>query len=90
MDWENYQRLLSWMPLVFGLHTAVPLLVAGVQVYAGAHDLPGPGFGVVVGHAKSGAALTRAHADRDRAPRERAEHCSLPPTAALNGSKRRS
>jgi hypothetical protein len=32
MDWENYQRLLSWMPLVIGLHTAVPLLVAGVQL----------------------------------------------------------
>ena len=32
MDWENYQRLLSWMPLIFGLHTAVPLLVAGVQL----------------------------------------------------------
>ena len=32
MDWENYQRLLSWMPLVFGVHTAVPLLVAGVQL----------------------------------------------------------
>jgi hypothetical protein len=32
MDWENYQRLLSWMPLAFGLHTAVPLLVAGVQL----------------------------------------------------------
>ena len=32
MDWESYQRLLSWMPLVFGVHTAVPLLVAGVQL----------------------------------------------------------
>lgn len=32
MDWENYQRLLSWMPLLFGVHTAVPLLVAGVQL----------------------------------------------------------
>jgi len=32
MDWENYQRLLSWTPLVIGLHTAVPLLVAGVQL----------------------------------------------------------
>jgi hypothetical protein len=32
MDWENYQRLLSWMPLVIGLHSAVPLLVAGVQL----------------------------------------------------------
>jgi hypothetical protein len=32
MDWENYQRLLSWMPLVIGLHAAIPLLVAGVQL----------------------------------------------------------
>lgn len=32
MDWENYERLLSWMPLVIGLHTAAPLLVAGVQL----------------------------------------------------------
>lgn len=32
MEWEHYQRLLSWMPLVIGLHTAVPLLVAGVQL----------------------------------------------------------
>jgi hypothetical protein len=32
IEWENYQRLLSWMPLVIGLHTAVPLLVAGVQL----------------------------------------------------------
>jgi hypothetical protein len=32
MDWENYERLLSWMPLVIGLHAAVPLLVAGVQL----------------------------------------------------------
>jgi hypothetical protein len=32
MEWEHYERLLSWMPLVIGLHTAVPLLVAGVQL----------------------------------------------------------
>jgi hypothetical protein len=32
MDSENYQRLLSWVPLVIGLHSAVPLLVAGVQL----------------------------------------------------------
>jgi hypothetical protein len=32
MEWENYQRLLSWMPLVIGLHAAAPLLVAGVQL----------------------------------------------------------
>lgn len=30
MPWDNYERLLSWMPLVIGLHTAVPLLVSGV------------------------------------------------------------
>ncbi len=30
MPLENYQRLLSWMPLVIGLHTGVPLLVSGV------------------------------------------------------------
>jgi hypothetical protein len=33
MEWENYQRLLSWMPLVIGIHTAVPLLVGGVQLH---------------------------------------------------------
>ncbi|MGQ0714371.1 MAG: hypothetical protein ACT4PJ_11670 [Gemmatimonadaceae bacterium] len=32
MGWENYQRLLSWMPLVIGIHTAIPLLVGGVQL----------------------------------------------------------
>lgn len=42
MDWENYQRLLSWMPLVFGLHTAVPLLVAGVQLQLFVPNLPLP------------------------------------------------
>lgn len=30
MKWEKYQDLLSWMPLVIGLHTAVTLLVSGV------------------------------------------------------------
>jgi hypothetical protein len=42
MDWENYQRLLSWMPLVIGLHTAVPLLVAGVQLQLFVPNLPLP------------------------------------------------
>ena len=32
MDWENYQRLLSWMPSYSAFTTAVPLLVAGVQL----------------------------------------------------------
>ena len=42
MDWENYQRLLSWMPLVIGLHTAVALLVAGVQLQLFVPNLPLP------------------------------------------------
>jgi hypothetical protein len=42
MDWENYQRLLSWMPLVICLHTAVPLLVAGVQLQLFVPNLPLP------------------------------------------------
>jgi hypothetical protein len=33
MQRENYQRLLSWMPLVIGVHAAVPLLVGGAQRY---------------------------------------------------------
>lgn len=32
MEWKNYQRLLSWMPLVIGIHAAVPLLISGVQL----------------------------------------------------------
>ena len=32
MKWENYQDLLSWMPLVIGLHTAVTLLVSGINL----------------------------------------------------------
>lgn len=31
MDRERYDRLLSWMPLVLGVHVAVPLLVAGTN-----------------------------------------------------------
>src|ERR687895_2544133 len=42
MEWENYQRLLSWMPRVIGLHTAVPLLVAGVQLQLFVPNLPLP------------------------------------------------
>ncbi|MEO7137932.1 MAG: hypothetical protein ABI037_09465 [Gemmatimonadales bacterium] len=32
MPWQNYQQMLSWMPLVIGVHTAVPLLVSGVNL----------------------------------------------------------
>jgi len=30
MKWDKYQDLLSWMPLVIGVHTAVTLLVSGI------------------------------------------------------------
>lgn len=32
MTWENYQSLLSWMPLIIGVHTAVLLMVSGVEL----------------------------------------------------------
>ena len=32
MPWSNYLQVLSWMPLVIGVHTAVPLLVSGVTL----------------------------------------------------------
>ncbi|MGH7663038.1 MAG: DoxX protein [Gemmatimonadaceae bacterium] len=32
MAWEDYERLLSYMPLVIGVHTAVLLLVSGVEL----------------------------------------------------------
>jgi len=32
MPWDNYRKLLSWMPLVIGVHTAAPLLISGVNL----------------------------------------------------------
>ncbi|MBA3892960.1 MAG: DoxX protein [Gemmatimonadales bacterium] len=32
MNWDKYQDLLSWMPLVIGVHAAVTLLVSGVSL----------------------------------------------------------
>ena len=31
MPWENYVRLLTWVPLVIGVHMGVTLLVSGVN-----------------------------------------------------------
>ena len=31
MPWENYVRLLTWVPLVIGVHMGVTLLVSGVS-----------------------------------------------------------
>jgi uncharacterized membrane protein YphA (DoxX/SURF4 family) len=37
---HDYQRLLSWMPLVIGLHAAIPLLVAGTERYLLVPNMP--------------------------------------------------
>ncbi|MFJ6669568.1 hypothetical protein ACIQMJ_00505 [Actinosynnema sp. NPDC091369] len=44
------------------------LAMIGVQVYAGAHDLPGPGLDVVIGHvlAATAAVVAQVVADRRR------------------------
>jgi uncharacterized membrane protein YphA (DoxX/SURF4 family) len=40
MSWENYETLLSWMPLVIGVHTAVTLMVAGIQRWLFVPSIP--------------------------------------------------
>ncbi len=42
MPWENYVRLLSWVPLVIGVHLGVTLLVSGVsrQLFVPNLELP--------------------------------------------------
>ncbi|MEU5693720.1 hypothetical protein [Actinosynnema sp. NPDC020468] len=44
------------------------LALIGVQVYAGTHDLPGPGIGVVIAHvvAAAAAVVAQVFADRTR------------------------
>ncbi|MGI8767325.1 MAG: hypothetical protein ACR2KM_12580 [Gemmatimonadaceae bacterium] len=42
MPWANYERLLSWMPLVIGVHTGVTLLVGGVSRELFIPNLPLP------------------------------------------------
>ncbi len=42
------------------------LALVGVQVYAGAHDLPGPGLDVVAGHAVAAALAVVAQIFADR------------------------
>ena len=42
MRWEDYERLLAWMPLVIGVHAAVPLLVAGTQRWLFVPSMPLP------------------------------------------------
>jgi hypothetical protein len=42
MRWEDYELLLAWMPLVIGVHAAVPLLVAGTQRWLFVPSMPLP------------------------------------------------
>ncbi|HEX6057496.1 MAG TPA: hypothetical protein VFZ11_00670 [Gemmatimonadaceae bacterium] len=42
MRWEDYERLLAWMPLVIGLHAAVPLIVAGAERWLFVPSMPLP------------------------------------------------
>lgn len=60
MPWENYERLLSWMPLVIGVHTGVTLLVSGVSRELFFPNLPLPVnlLGGLLGLAEVGIALS--------------------------------
>ena len=60
MPWENYQRLMSWMPLVIGIHTGVTLLVGGITRELFIPNLPLPVnlFGGLLGLAEIAIALS--------------------------------
>lgn len=54
MTWENYEKVLSWVPLVIGLHMGVTLLVSGVtrQLFVPNLELPVNLLGGVLGLAE--------------------------------------
>ncbi|MEO5579879.1 MAG: DoxX protein, partial [Gemmatimonadaceae bacterium] len=60
MKWENYQDLLSWMPMVIGVHTAVTLLVSGIglRLFVPNLDLPENFLGALLGLAEISIALS--------------------------------
>jgi len=60
MKWANYQELLSWMPLVIGIHTAVTLLVSGVslKLFVPNLDLPENFLGALFGLVQIAVALS--------------------------------
>ena len=60
MKWENYQDLLSWMPLVIGVHTAVTLLVSGIglRLFVPNLDLPENLLGALLGLVEIAVALS--------------------------------
>lgn len=60
MPWENYVRLLSWVPLVIGVHMGVTLLVGGVsrQLFVPNLELPVNLLGGVLGMVEIAIALS--------------------------------
>ncbi|HEV7593949.1 MAG TPA: hypothetical protein VGO33_03045 [Gemmatimonadaceae bacterium] len=59
MPWESYVRLLSWMPLVIGVHMGITLLVSGVsrQLFVPNLELPFNLLGGVLGMVEIAIAL---------------------------------
>jgi hypothetical protein len=60
MPWDNYVRLLTWMPLVIGVHMGVTLLVSGVsrQLFVPNLELPVNLLGGVLGMVEIAVALS--------------------------------
>src|SRR6202023_3814253 len=60
MPWENYVKLLSWVPLVIGVHMGVTLLVSGVsrQFFVPNLELPLNLLGGVLGMVEMAIALS--------------------------------
>lgn len=60
MPWENYVRLLSWVPLVIGVHMGVTLLVSGMnrQFFVPNLELPANLLGGLLGMVEIAIALS--------------------------------
>jgi hypothetical protein len=60
MPWDNYVRLLTWVPLVIGVHMGVTLLVSGVsrQLFVPNLELPVNLLGGVLGMVEIAIALS--------------------------------
>jgi hypothetical protein len=60
MPWDNYVRLLTWVPLVIGVHMGVTLLVSGVsrQLFVPNLELPVNLLGGVIGMVEIAIALS--------------------------------
>ncbi len=54
MTWQNYEKILSWVPLVIGLHMGITLLVSGItrQLFVPNLELPVNLLGGVMGLAE--------------------------------------